>query len=510
MKIIYFYRTAGWLFVALALFSGCSIPEPTGSIDRKPQIYPDYSGIIVPPNIAPLNFEIVESGQAFIVRAVVPSGKSLVIKSMDGIVRFPVRKWNQLLSENRKNTLIFEILAKDSIGNWSKFKPITNTIAADAMDSHLVYRLIIASRVWHEMGIYQRNLSNFEVKPIFLNRTADHGCVNCHVFCQNDPDKMSLHLRLKYAGTVITDSNRFVKVNTKTDFTMSAAIYPSWHPGGNLVAYSVNRLGQYYSSLPGHGSEVCDDASDIVVYNIKENTITTSPKISTSARENIPSWSADGKYLYYLMAPEKTDFRSHVFPKYSLMRIAFDETTGVWGEPEVILSAPKIGRSITFPRMSPDGRFLIFGMANHGYFSINYQNSDLYIMDMKDFSYRPLEINSPDAESTACWSMNSKWIVFASKRRDGNYSIPYFCAIDSLGHASKPFILPQENPLFYNDFLQHINIPVFTTGEIAFDANELRDFIYNEPIDAQFDTAIDVDALSGASYIHENMAEIKN
>ncbi len=489
------------IFTIIAFNSCKKTPENAQKTDTLPEIYPDYSGTVIPPNIAPFNFKINEKGNNYHVHFHGEKQDGFKVASNNQEINIPIKKWKKLLNNNKGKKIFFDISVQDPEGKWKTYKSIENKVANTPIDKYIAYRLVNASRVWYEMGLYQRNLENFKDKPVYLNRTGKRNCINCHTFCKNNPKKMSMHIRLSYPGTLIIDGDKMKKVETKTDYTMSSAVYPGWHPNGNIVSYSVNKIGQYYSSLEGYVSEVNDHASDIILYIIDKNMVTTSPEISTKDRENIPSWSPDGKWMYFIKAPQATTDSMRIWGKYSLMRIKYDEEKNTWGKAELVLSADSTGKSITFPRISPDGRYLAFAMMDHGYFSINYAESELYLMDLNDFSYRPMdEINSHDAESTLCWSSNGKWFVYATKKQDGYFSIPYFAYFEN-GKASKPFVLPQKDPAFYEDFIQHFNLPELITGPIPVRPLELRDFVYNEATKAKFDTTVDVDALSGATKI---------
>ena len=83
--------------------------------------------------------------------------------------------------------------------------------------------------------------------------------MNCHSFCMQDPDKMLFHVRAKYGCTVFVDGDRIETLDTKTDRTISALVYPSWHPSGKFVAFSINNTTQ--DTHPVHRTEVYDKAS---------------------------------------------------------------------------------------------------------------------------------------------------------------------------------------------------------------------------------------------------------
>ena len=71
----------------------------------------------------------------------------------------------------------------------------------------------------------------------------------------------------------------------------------------------------------------------------------------------------------------------------------------------------------------------------------------------------PLRVNSNRSESWHAWSSNGRWIVFASKRRDGLFGRLYISYVDADGRTRKPFLLPQEDPAFYDSFLKTYNVP---------------------------------------------------
>ena len=83
-------------------------------------------------------------------------------------------------------------------------------------------------------------------------------------------------------------------------------------------------------------------------------------------------------------------------------------------------------------------------------------------------------MNAEDVDSFHTLSSNCRWLVFSSRRDDGLYTKPYFTHVDAQGQASKPFLLPQENPLeFYKRRMESYNLPAFTTGPVETDAFDL-------------------------------------
>jgi Tol biopolymer transport system component len=264
---------------------------------------------------------------------------------------------------------------------------------------------------------------------------------------------------------------------------MSAGIYPAWHPDGNHIAFSTGRISPHLTTRLYKPVDVADRASDLMIYDIRNNTVTTSPAVSTAMRENMPVWSPDGRYLYYICAPGavKGDEESLLHSRYSLMRIVYSTKLDTWGEPEMVLSADSTGMSISMPAISPDGRYLACSMSDYGYFTIFHRGSDLYCVDLETNDYWKLGLNSSSAESHPSWSSNGRWLVFSSKRIDGVLSRPFIAYIDENGQARTPFVLPQKDPEMYERLVANYNLPRLITGRINLRPVEIRDAVLKEP-----------------------------
>ena len=479
------------LMVGLAVASYCivrprpTVPEDPDHAGRPARIDPDYSGCTIPPNIAPLNFVVQEPGTDYRVRVYSRRGEGFLLAgSTPGIV-IPAKKWKALLELNRGGDLHFDVYARGEKGRWLRFDTLTNRIAREEVDSYLVYRrLKPVHNVFKNMGTYQRNLSTYEESPVLLSGRDSGRCVNCHTFVNNRPDTMSLHLRSKKDGLamILVREGKAVKIDTRTSFNSSPAAYTSWHPNGRLAAFSAIQVGQFHHAV-GNSRDVFVNASDLCVYDADSNSVSSVPQIAHPDRlEIFCTWSPDGKHLWFCSAErlwETGAMANKGLPfeyrkaRYDLMRIGYDEATGAWGELQPVLLSKDTGLSINEPRISPDGRFLLFCMADYGCFPVFRQSSDLYMMDLKTGRHWPLEINSGHSDSWHCWSSNGRWIVFASKRRDGLFGRAYLSYVDPAGKAHKPILLPQEDPAFYASFLDNFNAPELITGPIRIEQEDL-------------------------------------
>jgi Tol biopolymer transport system component len=461
-------------------FIGCGPSDETDAVkqavgvERAPVISPDYSQMVVPPNIAPLNFIIREDGSKYYVKIYSKHGDPIEISSKKPAIIIPEKPWKELLNNSRGHDLFFEIYVKGKNQKWKKFFSITNKIANENIDDYLVYRKIPpVHRIFRYIGIFQRNLQNYDETPLLRNERFKRGCLNCHAFCANKPDKFLLGIRSRSYGNsaILVNGNDTTKIDTKFGYT-------SWHPSGKLAAYSINKVRQFLHSIGDEPRDVFELDSLLVYYLTDSKTVKTTPALSRKDRlETYPSWSPDGRYLYYCSAPMLWQDDKNAVPlydkvKYDLMRISYDIDNDRWGQPETILSGEDAGLSILEPRISPDGRWLLFVMCHHGCFPVYRPSSDLYLIDLKaaeqtgKFTYKRLDINSNESESWHSFSSNSRWIAFSSKRRNGTITRSYLSYIDQDGKVYKPVLLPQKDPEFYDFCIDTYSVPELITAPV--------------------------------------------
>lgn len=464
-------------FPLIAFFLvACSGPViPSATLEDPPEIFPDYRDVTVPENIAPLNFSCPDAEPVMLL----VEGRRL--KGKNGLFSFGKRFWKTLM---KKDDIELTVVAcRDGV--WTAYAPFKIFISHDRIDPYLSYRLIPPGyQGWQEMGLYQRNLESYRQTAILENRLTGKNCLNCHTTCERDPSRFVFHARADFGGTVLADGDRLEKLNTKTDSTISALVYPWWHPSGKYIAFSVNKTMQAFFNHDPNRIEVYDQASDVVVYNVENHRIFWSPLTKAADRfETFPTFSPEGRELYFCSA-EAVDSMPEQYSKakYGLYRIAFDPEHGSFGDSsEVVYDAPADSMSVSFPRISPDGRHLCFTRHSYGNFSIWHKDADLWMIDLQSGRRWPLDaLNSRDVESFHSWSGNSRWLVFSSRRDDGLYTRLYLAHIDEDGQASKPFLMPQRNPeRYYKDLMVSYNLPGFMTGKVLVSSRKLATLLRN-------------------------------
>ena len=463
----------GLLMLLIVVACQPSLPEAQ-AVTEQPEIFPDYRDVTIPCNIAPLNFRLREVAPAIV--SLSAGGEELRLKAADGAFSIPMRGWKRLLAAAEGNAITVTLYAEGPEG-WRRYAPFAWQVAAEPIDSCLVYRKIAPGyRMWNRMGIYQRNLTNFDEEAILDNKQTNNNCMNCHSFCQQDPDRMLFHQRMTHAGTYLIQQGQIEKLDTKTEQTISALVYPYWHPSGRYVAFSTNETKQDFHYADPNRVEVFDLRSDVVVYDVERHQLLTSPLLSAAAHwETFPCFSPDGKQLYFCSADSVAMPEDYREVRYNLLRVSFDPEQGTFGtQVDTLFHAEKEGLSARFPRISPDGEQLMFTASAYGNFSIWHRDADLYLLDLRTGHYQPMEaVNSPNVESYHSWSSNSRWFVFSSRRENGLYTAPYIAYLSPDGQVGKPFLLPQASPDYYDLTLCSFNIPELVKGPIQVDRQEL-------------------------------------
>ena len=457
--------------------AGCGGREAATAVDGSAGplvIYPDYKEVTVPANIAPLNFRYAMPGVRKVRTTLDLDGRSLTVRGRE--VRWPLRRWKSLLADAAGRTLTVRAEAlvdgRPVTENWSVY------VSEELIDGYLTYRLIEPSyQMYNEVSIVERCIEDFSETVISDYRHTDNACMNCHIHGQQRGDYTLYYIRGPKGGAILNQDGRLRKLTLNADGMLSGTVYGELHPGGRFGVFSTNIILPSFHALPGNRMEVYDSASDLTVADFERNEMINLPHIARADRwETFPCFSADGASVYYCVADTLTlpeDIRD---VRYDLVRADFDASTGRIGtQVDTVWSGRARQASACHPKASPDGRWLLFTVADYGTFPIFHTESTLNLMDLQTGEVRPLdEIRGDKSDTYHSWSSDGHWFVFASKRGDGQYGKPYFCHLDASGRTTKPFVLPQKSPRFYVYNLKSFNVPDLGSASTGMTVRDAR------------------------------------
>ena len=455
-----------------------TVPDSFEQGSRKPKVMPDYTDVTIPVNICPLNFRVYEVGKEVAVRI---SVGDLQYTYGDGMkVLIDETEWTELLEKAKGGSMKVEVFVNE--GNlWKAYEPFNIYVADESIDEYISYRLIQPSYVaYRQLVIAQRNLTNFEETDIYNNTlvtTQKTGqCINCHSYQNYQTNHMMFHMREGFPGTMIVDGNQLKKVDLKTDSTISSGVYPAWHPTQNLIAFSTNLIGQSFHTKDIAKVEVQDKESDLILYDVDKDEVFTVSNDSNEL-ETFPTWSADGNTLYYCSAHFEFEndstkdieiIEGYQNLHYNIYARDFNQQTREFSERRLVYDAASKNKSASLPRVSPDGKYMVFALGNFGCFHVWHEEADIWLLNLETLEAQNLEgLNSDRSDSYPSFSSNGRWVMTASRRDDNNYTRPYIAYFDKTGKCHKAFELPQRDPEFYTMFLRSYNRPEFMTGPVG-------------------------------------------
>ena len=467
-----------------------SVPTDFKQSEKFPNIYPDYVGVTIPINIAPLTFQLDEPADEMVARYAAGDEEIVCADKMQP----EMDEWRTLLDKAKGGDIDVDVYVRND-EQWTRFKPFKIHVSPDSIDPYICYRLISPSFIAYEsLTINQRCLENYDESVIYDNILCgfekDGQCINCHHFQQYNPDRMQFHARQFQGGTVIAYDGRIEKIIMANDSILSAGVYPAWHPTLNYIVYSSDKTQQSFHTMDPNKVEVFDLASDLIGYDVDKKEVTNLEN-DPDEYEVFPCWSPDGKTLYYCSAhfevKESYGSRANNVTnrysefKYNIYKKEFDPATKRFGPHQLVYDAAANGKSATLPRVSPDGRFLLFTLGEFGCFHIWHHDADLWMLDLQTGEARCMnELNSPDTESYHSWSSNGRWVIVSSRRYDGAFTRPFIAHMDAEGRGGKPFELPSDDPDYHRQLMRSYNVPEFMRGPVNISPQTFADVLKTE------------------------------
>ena len=202
------------IIAATAIFAACGnqIPTTYNESEDYPSIYPDYTNVTIPINIAPLTFQ--SDGKSDGIAARLTAGEEEIICNGTK-VQPDADDWRRLVESAKGKAINVEVYIQKN-DQWTKYKPFNIYVSPDSIDPYISYRLIAPSYVTYEdLTINQRCLEDYDESVIYDNMLCqeytDGQCINCHNYQQYNPERMQFHARQYLGGTMIAYDGKIRK-----------------------------------------------------------------------------------------------------------------------------------------------------------------------------------------------------------------------------------------------------------------------------------------------------------
>ncbi len=461
---------------------------------RHLKIIRPYDGASFPINIAPP--EIIwddNIDNLWMIKICIPSQKPIIRITKKKSWRPDNKLWEKIKRLGKGKYLILEVrgcVYKNGkrVGDNVYVDRIRFRISPYPMDNIIVYRLV--SPLFHPQktpNVYYRHVDSFETK-LFVEGKGLY-CTNCHFFPKRpditpDQEEVAIAVRdqlpfrkMKGRAKRILGIYEFSKKMGKT-FAINS-FFMSWAPDGRYVAVTMGKTVSIRPCITLETQQFFVLGSDIYIVDTKKNRIWPLNGASDpDYMENFPTWSPDGKYIIFARAKEPERGALETI-RFDLYRVPYNNGKG--GKAIPIKGASFNGKSNYAPRYSPNGKWVVFNEAESA--SLVEPTSDLYIMPA-DLSSLPrkLECNVDYAmDSWHSWSLNSRWLLFATKRDDGIFARIYITEIDDNGYAYPPVKLPLKT-----EPMMCFNVPEFLRYNKEIDHKRLLKEITKMPVNEAY------------------------
>lgn len=443
---------------------------------------------VFPPDMAPTVVRWTESGSAQTWFVVLSTSRDNVIYSTmveDNFFQPDSLLWETIKEIGLTESVTISVLGVNGSTISSGAECSIHT-SPDRVGAPIFYRavplpFIDAVHNLEKIRWHLGDISSPNKAPVLLENLPL--CGNCHTFT---PDGKTLAMDVDYANdkgsyvikaiedkTVLTPNDVITWSSYKPeDGQQTFGLLSQISPDGRYIASTVKDRSIFVATEGLRYSQLFFPIKGIIViYDRETGEFFSLPGADdpTYVQSN-PSWSPDGRWLYFAreeayqteaieqskevilpteLAQEFIDGKREF--KFDIYRIPFNNGKG--GKAEPLKGASLNGKSNYFPRVSPDGKHLVFCQADN--FMLLQPDSKLFLIPPDGGEPKLLACNTDSMNSWHSWSPNSNWLVFSSKIR-GAYTDLLLTHIDEKGQASPPVLL--EN-LSFDHYA--VNIPEF-------------------------------------------------
>jgi tetratricopeptide (TPR) repeat protein len=301
-------------------------------------------------------------------------------------------------------------------------------------------------------------------------------CANCHSFSA-DGKTMGMDIdgprgdKGAYAIADITkdmviSKDEVISWNTFKDKTKKTLGFMSrMSPDGRYAVTTLNEL-IFVANYRDYkfGQVFYPTAGILAYYSVETGAMEALPGADDPNYVHLnPVWTPDGKTIIFARAgamdpyPEGRPASTYagdpneIQIQYGLYRMPFNEGRG--GTPTPIAGASATGMSDSFPKVSPDGKWIVFVKCKTG--QLMRPDSELWIVPVEGGEARRMRANMSPMTSWHSFSPNGRWMVFSSKANTP-YTQMFLTHIDEQGNDSPAVLI--ENATAAN---RAVNLPEF-------------------------------------------------
>jgi tetratricopeptide (TPR) repeat protein len=405
-------------------------------------------------------------------------------------------EWNQLRKNAIEQPATVQLRGYSATGQLLSQGSVSLSISRDPVGAPIFYRDVPLMPSSGEKGVIKpldqnavpliawrmRNLAEPESHVVM---TGLHSCANCHSFSadgktlgldmdgpQNDKGLYAVVPVAKQMTVRSEDMVSWSKFSSESNPGMRVGFMSQLSPNGRYVMTTIKPPGSkgwqfyYVANFTDYRFlQVFYPARGILAtYDRETEKLTPLPGASDpNFVQATAVWAPDGKSLIFARAraqePNPTGAKlaeyandpAELKVQYDLYRIPFNDGRG--GTPEPIAGASNNGMSNSFPKFSPDGKWIVFVQAKNGL--LMRPDSKLWIVPASGGQPRLMNCNTSLMNSWHSFSPNGRWLVFSSKSLSP-YTQMFLTHIDENGVDSPAIRI--ENSTAAN---RAVNIPEF-------------------------------------------------